>query len=652
MGAITNSDPFTSIITDPVTTMVTTAQGYANTANAQAQEAIDALKDSVTWDDTDQEEFEDNIEAMFNIGAGGLDGVGVVSASLKDSTPVVVADPDTVITSIDPLNSDDFDTGVIGTPPPFDAVKHSINIPDLPDDEFPTFTDDAPISPDINLPSKPSYTLPVIPTIEDVSIPSPPEYNIASFEGSMPVDDLTAPETMFYYNEAEYDSELANKLAANLLRELTTGGTGLDDETEQAIWDRATARQETENEQAYSEATEYFASRGFALPTGALNSSIMEVRAKIDQRNTDLNNDILVQQSKLAQENTHFAITQAISLERNLMDNANAVKNRAFETAKAVVELANAVYKIKLEKFIAQLEGYRVQASVFETKIRAEIAKAEFYKARIEGIKAGVDVKALLIQAYNSQIEGIKSLIQMYATEMEAAKIQADISRIGLDAYKTKAEVFATKTDALTSRYNAHASQIAGEAEKVKMYLGETQAYASKVDAFKMVADTAMVKAQIKLSEQQGRIDVLKVMLEKYNVESNRLIAEAELQFKSDGLDVEVFKADTDKYRTDIDALVKTYLGKVESAKAEAGILIEERKNAVQKLLGEKGLNVEAMSSLTKVSGQLAAAALTSISASTNLGMSKSENQTSSKGSTWSHDVTKDIHSHTHHYNE
>ena len=54
------------------------------------------------------------------------------------------------------------------------------------------------------------------------------------------------------------------------------------------------------------------------MPPGMLNGNIIEVRNKIDQRNTDLNNDILVQSSNLTQNNTQFIITQAIQLEKDL----------------------------------------------------------------------------------------------------------------------------------------------------------------------------------------------------------------------------------------------------------------------------------------------------------------------------------------------
>ncbi len=632
-------------IINPVLDRAEAAQDYATQVQNLANNAITELANA-GGDTLDQTLFEEISDTLFSIDAAGIGGLALVDPVSPDITAPTISEPDVVVPTAPEMDSSDIDS-IIGEVPAFDVVKPSIHIPDLPDDEFPVFGVDAPTVSEIETPVKPEYTLPALPTIADVTIPSPPEYNIASFDGVMPVSDLAAPETMFVYNEAEYSSDIKDKLAEKLYADLVAGGSGLNAETEQAIWDRATARQEAENEAAYKEAHEYHSSRGFNLPEGVLNATLLEVNDRINQRKDDLNNDILVQQSNLAQVNTHFVITQAIGMEKNLMDNSNAVQNRAFEVARAVVMLANETYRIKVEQFIAQLEGYKVQAQVFETKIRAEIAKAEFYKAQIEGIKAGVEVKALLISAYNSQVEGIKTLIQMYATEMEAAKIKADIDRTKLDSYKTQAEVFGIKTDAITSQYNAYQARIAGESEKVRMYTAENQAYVSKVEGYKAGASVEQLKAEVKLAKHQGDIDSFKAILEHYKTKTTKSIAQAEAEVEIEGLKIDQFKADTSKYETTIDALIKNYLGKVEKAKAEGDILIKEREVAVHKLLAEKGITTDMIMAQSKIAAQLAAAALTSVSTSTSMGLSQSQGKTSS--STYSNGYRASI-SESHHY--
>ena len=618
-----------NVILNPVLDRADAAQIYASQVQTEAINAIQTIADSGV-EAVSSDLFNEITDDLFNIDSAGISGINITEPTGVTLDSIVVADPATVIPPLPEMEGSDIDS-VIGSVPSYDVVKPGIFIPELPEDDFPAFTASEPTVNEIETPSKPDYILPDLPLIEDVSIPSPPDYNVVSFEGEFPVADLTTPEAMFVFNEAEYDSDVQNKLAEKLYADLVSGGSGLDDDTEQAIYDRATSREDDQNEAAYTEALNFHSSRGFNLPEGVLNATLVEANDRINQRKTDINNDILAQQSNLAQVNTQFAITQAITMEQNLMTHSNQVQGRAFEVARATVQLANEIYRVKTEKFLAQLEGYRVQSQVYEIRIRAEISKAEFYKAQIDGIKAGIDAKALLISAYNAQVEGIKTLVQMYSIEMEAARIKADIDSAKLETYKTQAEVFGIKTNAITSQYNAYSARIAGEAEKSKMYLAESQAYVAKIDGFKAGADVEFRKSEVKLNEHQGNIAAFRESVNQYRTESERLVSQAEIALKVDGLEIDKYRADTAKYETGIDALIKDYLGKVEAASAEANVLIKEREVAVQKLLGEKQITTEMILGQTKIGSQLAAAAMTAVSSSTSLGLSESVSVGSSK---------------------
>ena len=639
MGTYTNLDDLVNpdIILDPILARAEEAQNYANTVITMSTDAIQELTAYGT-SALDQDIFDIVPDDLFTIDSSGISGLNITDPVHQDVTIPTIADPATVIPAIPEMDDTDIDS-IIGEVPLFTAECLPINLPDAPNDEFPVFTDADPTISDVITPSAPEYILPTAPILGEVIIPDPPDYEVISFEGVLPVADLTPPEAMFVYNEAEYSSVLKDQLSAKLYADLVTGGTGLDADTEQAIYDRAESRQQEADEQAMLEAQNLWASRGFSLPTGVLNGTMIEVTDRINRRKDDLNNDILVQQSKLAQENTHFIITQAIQLEKNLMDNANQVQNRAFEVAKVTVELAAVLYDIKVKHYSLLLEGYKVQAQVYEIRIRGEVAKAELYKARIEGVKAVVAVKELMVQAYSAQIEGIKSMVQLYGTQMEASKIAADIERLKLDSFKTKAEVFATKTEALTARYNAYQSQLAGEKIKADIYLTDAQAYQAKVSGFKAASDVELTKAQTKLAKYEGDIAAYKAIVDTYVAESNRLMAKAEVQIKAEGLKVENYKGEVQKYQVDIDALVKEYLGRVDAAKAEGDVLVKELEVAIQKLLGEKGLTSDAIIAQAKIASQLAAAALTSISASTSLGLSQTQgtSKSTSESSSSSH---------------
>lgn len=344
------------------------------------------------------------------------------------------------------------------------------------------------------------------PTAVVGTAPSIEDLNLEEIDYNIPLMDLTSPEAEFNYTEETYSSDIADRLEVNILDSLINGGTGLNADIEQAIWDRATGRQILENEKTYDEALNFWSSRGFSMPPGMLNGTLIEARERIAQKNTDLNNDILVQSSNLAQVNTQFTITSAIQIEKNLMDNFNQHRSRALEAAKIAVEVLVDIYQIKLEEYKTKLTGEQISAQIYEARIRAAVAKLE--------IKLGV---------HQADIEAYKAAIQHYDSQVK------------------------------------------------------------------------------------------------------KLVAQAEARVSAEGLKVETFKAQSGHYTAEIDAVIKAFLGKIEQAKAHGDVLIKEREVALQKLLGEASLTSEQVTALSRIAGQLAAASLTSVSASTNIGVSHSQ---------------------------
>jgi len=456
---------------------------------------------------------------------------------------------------------------------------------------------------------------------------------------------------MFSWNEAMYSSDLLTALEEKLAGDLATGGSGLGADTEQAIYDRAMARQATKTEELYNETLNYFSSRGHSQPPGALAYDLQVIRNIILQVETDLNNDILVQESKLAQENTHFIISTGIAYESKLMDYTNNLQQRALEAAKYTVEYAVILFDIKVKLYMAQLEAYKTYFLVFEAKIRAEIAKAEFYKAQIEGVKVAAEIQMLNVEIYKAQIEGINALVNLYNAQMNGAAIQAQVNKTRIEGYAVEVEAFKAKNEALIARYNAYQAQLAGETERVKMYMAQAQAYESRVGGYKAKADVEIARVQVEVERNKGEVQTFLAMVEKYKSDITAAIAEGELAAKEEELKVDIFKADVQKYAVEIDAIVKAYLGKIEEQKAQIEMSLKEADLQVQALLTQYELSNRTIESGAKIAAQLASSAMTAVSASAHIGYAEGRSDSRSYGvqqsisdqwlRTYSHDVTK-----------
>ena len=114
----------------------------------------------------------------------------------------------------------------------------------------------------------------------------------------------------FVYNEGVYSSLLDAAVKEGLLNWIENGGTGLDADVENELWERTLARTEADNERAYREAENYFASRGYDLPPGALAGRLLEINREIVRNRTQINAEISIEQARLAQNNTQIQITK------------------------------------------------------------------------------------------------------------------------------------------------------------------------------------------------------------------------------------------------------------------------------------------------------------------------------------------------------
>ena len=585
-----------------------TASDYAGTLWAAAQNLLTQLGSidfTIEWNPVD----------LGVVDPGAIGNLSPVAPAQTPVTDIVIVPVEFPYAPPDP---------VINTLPAREAPVQNIADPGFavplpPSVTWPTFSESVPGVSDSVIPEAPMITLPAVPQLPSIVIPGPPEYNIPEFDWVLPTDDITAPEPQFVWNEAEYNSDLKELIATKLFTELTNGGTGLPAATEQAIYDRATSRMTDEEQLALDQMLDFFAGRGFDLPPGALAGQMLELNNKILKTREDLNNDILIQQSKLAQENTHFIIKASLESEKALMDNTNQFQTRAFEAAKFVVISAVQIYQSKIEMYKAKLQVYVAQAEVYKARIMGETAKAEFYKAQIQGVVASVEVQKALVDVYTAQVNANMLLIQLYKAEMEGAQIRASIDEIRIKGFAALVQAYSAQVTAASERYRGYQAQISGEVAKAEMYKAQVQAYATSVEAYKaeVEADTLVLKQDLAINE--NAIEVFKSRIQQYIAQVQAGIGTVDAQAKIEGVKVEGYKAEVMGYAAELDAAGKTYLGRIEEAKASAEIEIKEADLIIKQALAEQELIQGNIRASAQIASQMAAAAISGVNASASI---------------------------------
>jgi hypothetical protein len=510
------------------------------------------------------------------------------------------------------------------TPPEYTEKDYGISIPAAPTVLWPSFTKEAPVTPDRLIPNVPVTEIPPVPTIADIVIPPPPSYDSPEFTAEVPIADLTLPTVSFDWGESVYNSDLKTKLGDLLYDNLVSGGSGLDETTEAAIYTRATGRMEEEEQKLIDEVSDNVAQRGFDIPPGALITLAMEAENKILRSKTDLNKDILIQQSNLAQVNTHFIITQSANLENILISYHNNVQARTLDAAKYTIATTVQMHQLKLENYKARLDAYQILAQVYGIRVQAEIAKAEFYKAQIEATKVSVEVQNLYLKAYLGQLEGVKATLETYRLQMEGAHLAASIDKLKLDGYATEVNAYGVKVTAATQRYEGYKAELSGESIKASMRQIDVNSFSAQSSAYHVKNQAEVARSETILNGVRIEAAVYEQAIKKYNADVSKSVSEAEVKARLAGLDVAVYSAEATTYVNELNASVDLFRGRIAEMQVNSDLSVKSADLAIRAALGEYELAVEIAKGVSSVSGQLAAAAAGAVNASLHASSSES----------------------------
>jgi predicted nucleic acid-binding Zn-ribbon protein len=459
--------------------------------------------------------------------------------------------------------------------PEFSLVEPVITIPAAPTGALPTAPGQAP---EINtpvLPTRPVFSLPPAPTFTPVSVPTAPAVVIPSFTSTMPVDDIVAPSVTFDYAEAEYTSALRDTVKAKLLTDLTEGGYGIDTNDELQIWERARDRELRATEVSIQEVSRRAAALGGMLPQGALHAQIEAAQQASLEKSSTLGRDIAVKRADMFVENRKFTIEQSIGLEKVLMDFYGAVAERALNAAKATVELGIALFNSAVARYNIKLQAYKVSADVYETQIRGAILVVEAYKSEVEAAKLTADIQQVYATIYRTQLDGVKTLIDMYRTEMEAAQVQAEIEKLKLDAFRTSVDTYVAQVGARTAEFQMFESRIKGETAKIGAFKASVDAYATRVEAHKSRASVEESVARVQIAQAESKLSLYRTDMERYRAD---IQAVAEVVRTS----VAKYSAQVQMFSAKAGAVGKAYDLASANQQANASIYAEASRQAIQ----------------------------------------------------------------------
>lgn len=501
---------------------------------------------------------------------------------------------------------------------PFMPSVTALSIPVAPEMTAPLDAPEAPTLGDVLLPDAPQITRPVFPSLEPINIPAFSFPMLPTWSATAPEFEGTAVSTVLQWSEPAYLPEVMPEVVAKL-REIWSGGNGIPPAIEQALWDRAASREDTDTSRQISAAYTEFSSRGFTEPPGMLVARVDAIREEAAIRKQSLGRDIAIKMAEIHVDNVRFAVEQGVAAENVLYNIWSNMAQRQFEAAKIQLDSQFALYNAQVSLFNARQQAYSTEAQIFKTRLDAELSRIELFKAELEGELARGQLNEQRVRIYGEQIKALLTDVEVYKAQMQGAAVQSDVNKNVIDGFKAKVQAYAERIAADKVRFDAYESQIKGELGKAQILDAEAKAYASYISGQSAKADIGVKVMQADIAKNE---QVLREFAARLDADKAKIQADvAKIQAGASA-----YTADTQRYAAQAGA--EEAKARVELAAKEAEIRaslglfdVEVRKYMadMEQMIRKANVQLEALKAAGQVGSTLAAGAMAGINIGANL---------------------------------
>ncbi|UIS65492.1 structural protein [Acidovorax phage AP1] len=268
------------------------------------------------------------------------------------------------------------------------------------------------------------------------------------------------------------------------LERALSGGATVNAQVESQLWERDRARLTAEANRAADEALTTWASRGYALPPGALAHQVLSVRQGLTAQLSAQSRDIAIKAHQDEIDAAKFAVQQATNLRATAMSAAinfiQALTTSATQALQLTTSKADALARIASAKatiFGAEVDAkaklFTSVAGANAEHYKAETgAQTDVYRAEVEGFRAETGAEVELYRSVTSaEVDAYRTLsaalTDLYRAESSAADLdlRARISNAQLDLEAQRANQAAqlSQLQARVQAFVANANQIASQ---------------------------------------------------------------------------------------------------------------------------------------------------------------------------------------------
>ena len=487
---------------------------------------------------------------------------------------------------------------------PFDDDPPTLNFGTAP----PAFVGSIPDAPAVRLDfDDPTLTvnLPPIPSLLSLNVQKFDGLNLPAFDADAPELVAVEPTIREYVPGKFYTSALLSGLQDTLLDRIKTGGTGLDQDTENAIWDRGREREARSAADAI-DGLDKMEGLGYALPPGIFLAARTRILTETDAANRGHSREVMIKSAELMLDNVKHALTTSVQLEGQLIDYTNATETRIFESVKYATEAGVQIYNAKVQAYGALVEVYRAKVQVYQALVAAETSKVDAYRATIAAEQAKADINRSLVEQYRVQVDAALSNVEIYKAEIAGIQAKAQIEQ-------TKVQVFGEQVRGFTAQVNAYTAGVEGYRATIQGEATKQEAYKSRVDAFtaRVQATSAIIDGRVKAFE--GQITAKTAEYDGYKAAVAGESARVEAISKTSSVLADTYRSRVQSVGAYNEVLIKQWQATLDQNQRVSEIAVSAAKANAELYVSTRSLALDAAKTGAQVAAQIGAAALNAV---------------------------------------
>lgn len=207
---------------------------------------------------------------------------------------------------------------------------------------------------------------------------------------------------------------------------LTQGGTGINANVEQQLWERGRARLVAEAMRAEADVTANWARRRFPLPPGPMVHQVGLVQQDLRDKLAEQGRDISIKSFDAEMENVRFAVATALDLRTKAIAAAGDYIKTLILGPQTAAQLATSLAGLKTEFARSLVALYSAETAALEPRVRLAITDAQLKQQGAEAnLRASVQTLSDRVRA---ALEQARQVAQMAAASLNGIGAQASIS--------------------------------------------------------------------------------------------------------------------------------------------------------------------------------------------------------------------------------